>query len=157
MSRLLGLAVIVAATSAAVASAAVSGGSLRTAERFVARHCHHGSVRSKNMWETDRTFHFNALYGDCGGGDGHDQRIWFFDGARFIGADTRGSSAGIIGLWRDLNTITFMYVLYRPSDALCCATGGGTVVRYRWTGKHVVRLDPLPHRTASAHHPGRYP
>src|SRR5438270_5422193 len=85
------LAVIVAATSVAVASAAVPGGNLRTAERFVARHCHHGSMRSKNMWETDRTFRFNALYGDCGGGDGHDQRIWFFavKGARFIGTDTR--------------------------------------------------------------------
>ena len=109
------------------------------------------------MWETDRSFRFNALYGDCGGGDGHDQHIWFFDGARFIGTDTRTSSAAIIGLWRDLNTITFMYILYRPSDALCCATGGGTVVRYRWTGKRIVRLDPLPRRTASAHHPGRYP
>jgi hypothetical protein len=157
VGRLIFLAALVAATSAAVASAAVSGGNLRTAEAFVSRHCHRGSVRSNDMWETDPSFHFNALYGDCGGGDGHDQRIWFFDGAHFIGTDAKTSSAGIIGLWRDLNTIAFMYVLYRPTDALCCATGGGTVVRYHWTGKRIVRLDPLPLRTASVHHPGRYP
>ena len=109
------------------------------------------------MWQTDPAFHFNALYGDCGGGDGHDQRIWFFDGARFVGTDARMSSAGIVGLWRDLNTVAFMYVLYRPGDALCCATGGGTVVRYHWTGKRLVRLDSLPRRSATAQHPGRYP
>jgi hypothetical protein len=155
--RLLALAAVAAAASVAVASAAVSGGDLRTAERFVSHHCHRGSVRSRSMWQTDPAFHFNALYGDCGGGDGHDQRIWFFDGARFVGMDAKMSSAGIVGLWRDLNTIAFMYVLYRPNDALCCATGGGRVVRYRWTGKRMVRLDPLPRRTATARHPGRYP
>jgi hypothetical protein len=157
MRRLLVLTAVAAATSVAVASAAVSSGGLRTAERFVARHCHRGSVRSKNMWETDPAFHFNALYGDCDGGDGHDQRIWFFNGTRFVGTDARISSAGIVGLWRDVNTIAFMYVLYRTNDALCCATGGGKVVRYRWTGKRIVRLDPLPRRTASSRHPGRYP
>jgi hypothetical protein len=109
------------------------------------------------MWETARSFHFNALYGDCGGGDGGDQRIWFFDGSRFLGTDAPTSSASIVGLWRDLNTIAFMYVLYRPKDALCCATGGGRIVRYHWTGKRIVRLDPLPRRTAGGRQPGRYP
>lgn len=151
------LAAIVVGACAAMAPAAVSGGGLRTAEHFVAQHCHKGSVRSKDMWESDPSFRFNALYGDCGGGDGHDQRIWFFDGSRFVGTDARASSAAIIGLWRDLNTIAFMYVLYRPSDALCCATGGGAVVRYRWVGKRLVRLDPLPPRRSTGHHPGRYP
>lgn len=157
MGRLLVLTAIVAGLSAATASASVSSGNLRTAERYVARHCNPGSVRSKNMWETDRTFRFNALYGDCGGGDGRDQRIWFFVGDRFVGTDARGSSASIVGLWRDLNTITFMYVLYRTKDPVCCATGGGAIVRFRWTGKRVVRLDPLPHRTASEGQAGRYP
>lgn len=156
MGRLLALTAIVAGLSAAIASAAVANGNLRAAERYVARHCHRGSVRSTNMWET-RAFRFNALYGDCGGGDGRDQRIWFFAGGRFVGTDARTSSSSIVGLWRDLNTIAFMYVLYRPKDALCCASGGGAIVRYRWTGKRVVRLDPLPPRTANNHHPGRYP
>jgi len=157
MARLLALAAIVAASSAAIASASTANGNLQSAQRYVARLCHSGSVRSKNMWETDRSFRFNALYGDCGGGDGAEQRIWFFAGRRFIGTDARTSSASIVGLWRDLNTIAFMYVLYRPNDPVCCATGGGRIVRYHWTGKRVVRLDPLPARAASNHHPGRYP
>ena len=157
MGRIHAIGAIVVAASAAIASAAGSNGNLRTAQHYVARHCHRGSVRSKNMWETDQTFRFNALYGDCGGGDGRDQHIWFFAGGRFVGTDTHTSSASIVGLWRDQNTIAFMYVLYHPSDALCCATGGGKVVRYRWTGRHVVRLDPLPPRAASRHRAGRYP
>jgi hypothetical protein len=107
------------------------------------------------MWE--RGWTFNALYGDCGGGDGHDQRIWFFNGHRFVGFDDVRSSAAIIGLWRDDRTLAFLYVLYRPSDALCCATGGGAVVRFRWTGSRVIRLDPLPRRQATSSTPGRYP
>jgi LppP/LprE lipoprotein len=109
------------------------------------------------MWITGQGFHFNALYGDCGGGDGRDQRIWFFHGSRFVGHDDRQSSGEIIGSWRDLDTLAFLYVLYRPSDALCCPTGGAVSVRYRWKGKKVVRLDPLPPRTASKNRPGRYP
>ena len=109
------------------------------------------------MWIKDRAFHFNALYGDCGGGDGRDQRIWFFRDSRFVGHDAKRSSGDIIGLWGDLNTLAFLYVLYRTTDALCCATGRGAVVRYRWKGGKVVRLDPLPPRTASKSRPGRYP
>jgi len=156
MGRAIALACVIVGLSAAVASAA-GPTSLRIAERYVAAKCHQGSVRSRSMWITDRPFRFNALYGDCGGGDGHEQRIWFFHGSRFVGNDAQGSSGDIIGLWRNLNTLAFLYVLYRPSDALCCATGGAAVVRYRWTGGKVARLDPLPPKTASKSRPGRYP
>jgi hypothetical protein len=156
MRRVLLLAVLLAGFAAAVASAAGSG-DLRTAERYVAHHCRKGSVRSHSMWITDKEFRFNALYGDCGGGDGHDQRIWFFRASHFVGNDTRNSSAAIIGSWRDLDTLAFLYVLYRPADAMCCPTGGAVSVRYRWKGGKVVRLDPLPPRTASKSRPGRYP
>ena len=47
-------------------------------------------------------------------------------------------------MWRDGNTIAFMYVLYRRADSNCCATGGGKIVRYRIEGTHVKALDPLP-------------
>jgi LppP/LprE lipoprotein len=156
MRRVLVLAAVVVGLSAAVASAAGPSG-LRVAEHYVARHCHKGSARSHTMWITDPSFHFNALYGDCGGGDGHEQRIWFFRGSRFVGHDDRQSSGEIIGSWRNLNTLAFLYVLYRPADAMCCPTGGAVSVRYRWNGKKVVRLDPLPPRTASKSRPGRYP
>jgi LppP/LprE lipoprotein len=155
MGRVIALAAVLAGLSAAVASAA-GPTDLRAAERYVARHCNPGSRRSTSMWVRDRSFHFNALYGDCGGGDGREQRIWFFRDSRFVGNDGKPSGS-IIGLWRDLNTLSFLYVLYRPTDALCCATGGGAVVRYRWRGGNIVRLDPLPPRLASKSRPGRYP
>jgi hypothetical protein len=154
--RVLAVAVLAAGLSAAVASAAGSS-NLQAAERYVAHHCRHGSVRSHSMWITDKEFKFNALYGDCGGGDGRDQRIWFFRGSHFVRNDAKQSSGDIIGNWRNLNTLAFLYVLYRPSDADCCPTGGAVSVRYRWDGTKVVRLDPLPPRTASKSRPGRYP
>ena len=107
------------------------------------------------MWTNGWTF--NALYGDCGGGDGHEQHVWFFAGKHFLGKDSSKASAAIIGMWRDLNTLAFLYVLYRPRDALCCPTGGGQVVRFRVTKTQVIRLDPLPRVNATASAPGRYP
>jgi LppP/LprE lipoprotein len=127
---------------AATAAAAPRTSDLKAAQAFVARHCYPGSLRSAELWQVGWTF--NALYGDCGGGDGHDQRVWFFAGRRFIGNDAPKSSAEIIGLWRDGTTIAVLYVRYRRADALCCPTGGGAVVRFRWNGHRVVRLDPLP-------------
>jgi len=98
----------------------------------------------ETMWM--RGWRFEVLFGDCGGGDGHDQHVYFFDRGRFIGTDGLGTSSAIIGMWRDLDTIAFMYVLYRKNDPLCCATGGGAIVRYRFTGTGVKRLDPAPPR-----------
>ena len=130
---------------------------LQSAQAFVAHRCAKGtSPEDATMWEHGGPF--NALFGDCGGGDGRDQRIWFFVGHRFVGTDAPGSSAEIVGLWRNGETMAFLYVLYRPSDALCGATGGGKIVRYRWNGKRVVALDKLPPRIAGPSHPvGRYP
>lgn len=154
MSRLLGLAALLAAVFVAAATAGTTKG-LQRAEAFVKRHCHN-SVLKTDMWQLPSS-KFHALYGNCQAGDGHDQHIWFFDGSRFLGTDGKTSSGAIIGLWRDSNTMGFLYVLYRSTDPACCATGGGAVVRFRWTGKRVKRLDPLPRRSASATHPGRYP
>lgn len=89
---------------------------------------------------------FNALYGNCRAEDGRDQHIWFFDQGRFVSTDARKSSHWIIGAWRNDKTIAFLYGLYRRSDPECCPTGGGASVRYRWNGRRVVRLDPLPPR-----------
>jgi LppP/LprE lipoprotein len=89
---------------------------------------------------------FNALYGNCLAGDGRDQHIWFFVGRTLVGSDTRepDSSKQIVGLWRDGDTIAFMYVLYRRSDSNCCPTGGGKIVRFHVSGTHVRALDRFP-------------
>ena len=97
-----------------------------------------------SMWM--RGARFNALFGNCRAGDGHDQHVLFLDRARFAGTDGLGTSSEILGIWRDEKTFAFMYVLYRPHDALCCPTGGGKIVRFRWSGKRFRALDRPPRR-----------
>lgn len=141
---------------ATTASAARSLGDrqLHAALAYVSKHCPtYGRAVSRSVWQ--QGWRFNALYGDCRGM--HDARVWLFVDGRYVGLHASQSSAQIIGFWRDLNTIAFLYVLYRPGNPMCCATGGGAVVRYHWTGRRVLRLDPLPPRTATTHRPGRYP
>jgi hypothetical protein len=125
------------------ASAAGKDPNLAAALALVRHQCPPQSAEISTDWWM-AGWRFNALYGNCLAADGHNQRIWFFVGARFVGTDSPKSSAEIVGLWRDNNTIAFLYVLYRGSDALCCPTGGGKIVRFRWTGDRIVALDPLP-------------
>jgi hypothetical protein len=118
---------------------------LTKAMAFMKKQCPGGQRDiSARMWAAG--WRFNALYGNCLAEDGTDGHIWFFDHGRFIGRDAPTPSHEIIGLWRNDRTIAFMYVLYRQSDANCCATGGGAIVRFRWNGKRVRPLDPLPPR-----------
>jgi hypothetical protein len=122
---------------------------LRIARAFVHARCNRfAPLPNASMWE--KGWRLNALYGDCGGGDGRDQHVWFFVGHRFVGEDDRQPSNGIIGLWRDPTHIAFMYVLYRRKDPECCPTGGGAVVRFHWNGRRFVALDPLPPRVGKA-------
>lgn len=136
----LAAALVVARTAPAARSS-----DLERALAFVKSRCpgpqRHVSTR---MWEAG--WAFDALYGNCLAADGSDGHIWFFDRGRFVGRDAPTSSREIIGLWRNDRTIAVMYVLYRQSDPDCCATGGGAIVRFRWNGKRVRRLDPLPPR-----------
>ena len=96
------------------------------------------------MWEGGSRF--NALFGNCRAQDGHDQHVYFFERGKFVGTDGLGASSQVIGIWRDNVTFAFLYVLYRPADALCCPTGGGTIVRFRWEGARFRRLDSVPPR-----------
>jgi hypothetical protein len=128
-----------------VSGSAKVGDGLTSALAFVHARCP-GRYReiSKTMWVQGARF--NALYGNCRAGDGHDQHIWFFVGNRFVGMDASHSSPQILGLWRSADTLAFMYVLYKPRDANCCATGGGKIVRFRWTGRRLDPLDTVPAR-----------
>src|SRR5262249_46377675 len=94
-----------------------------------------------SMWI--RGWRFNALFGSCRAADGHDQRVWFFDRGRFVGTGGSGWSNEVLGVWRADTTLAFIYVLYRRNDPLCCPTGGGEIVRFRWTGRRFKPLDPI--------------
>jgi len=108
------------------------------------RGCEPWAKPDTSMWM--HGWRFNAVFGNCRAEDGHDQHLYFFDRARFVGTDGLGTSSEILGLWRNDTTLAFMYVLYRPQDALCCPTGGGKVVRFRWNGRRFRALDRPPPR-----------
>lgn len=131
-----------------VPAAPAAGPDLHRAEAFVDKRCPTSEREiSAHTWVSQ--FGFNALYGNCRAGDGRDQHVWFFEHGRFVGTDAPNSSHSIVAMWRDNRTMAFLYVLFRQSDPECCPTGGGAIVRFRWNGKRVVRLDPLPPRAFS--------
>jgi len=136
------LALLGVVLPASTAAASTNDPNLSAALAYVHRQCGKTGVPLTLMWIQE--FPFNTLYGNCRAGDGRDQHVWFFVRGRFVGTDTRDSSRSILGMWRDDRRIAFMYVLYRGSDPACCPTGGGAIVRFRWDGRRVVRLDPLP-------------
>jgi hypothetical protein len=146
----MGLALVAAAVAVAAATFTLtSSASTRTdptlaqARAYVYRRCPADTrVISRSMWQPG--WKFNVLYGNCRAGDGVDQHAWFFERGRFVGVDARSSSHQIIGLWRNGSTIALLYVLHRPSDPNCCATGGGAIVRYRLGHGRLDRLDRLP-------------
>jgi hypothetical protein len=144
---LLAVGVLVCACGvlAVSAAAATHDPNLATAMALVRKQCPAPYAEiATNQWQSGVAF--NALYGNCHAGDGTDQHVWLFQGGHLIGMDTSepDSSREIIGLWRDLDTIAFMYVLYRAGDPNCCPRGGGAVVRFVLRNRHVVRLDRLP-------------
>jgi hypothetical protein len=137
------LSILLAALLIAPGALASRDRNLRIAVGFVRSRCP-APYRSINTTMWFKGAKFNALYGNCRAGDGYDRHIWFFVGSRFVRTDSRTPSRGILGIWRDDRTIAFMYVLYRPSDPNCCPTGGGKIVRFRWTGRRVRALDAIP-------------
>jgi hypothetical protein len=93
----------------------------------------------------DPTATLNVLLATkTGRADGYDRRAFFFIHGRFVGNDAGSPSAQIIPLWQDDITAALMYVLYRRGDALCCPTGGGRIVRFRWNGSRLLPLGGVP-------------
>jgi hypothetical protein len=85
-----------------------------------------------------------------GSADGTAQRAFFFAAGRFVGTDTPDDSAGIrIDSIRP-PVIALSYQLFNPKDPQCCATAGTTRIRYRWDGRRVAPLDPIPPSSISA-------
>lgn len=93
-------------------------------------------------WQNGRTL--NVIVGLVhGGGDGHNQRAFFFAGGRPIGTDTSDPSADMRIVSATDDTVSLRYGLYTAKDALCCPSSFAAV-RYHWTGSKLVPLDPIP-------------
>ena len=93
----------------------------------------------------DDYFAFNVLIGTYRqSADGYNKRAFFFLDDRYLGTDARRPSAQVREAWRDDRTIALLYVLYRRSDALCCPTAGGAIVRFDLKRFRVVARDRIP-------------
>lgn len=79
-----------------------------------------------------------------GSADGTAQRAFFFADERFVGTDTPDDSAGIRIASARPPVIALGYQLFNPKDPQCCPTAGTTTVRYRWDGRRLAALDPIP-------------
>ena len=88
--------------------------------------------------------HLHVLVCAARGASSTNQLAFFFADSTYVGTDTSGPSAHISATWRNDNTVALLYVLYRPSDPMCCPTGGGAIVRYHWDGSRLQPLDPIP-------------
>jgi hypothetical protein len=69
---------------------------------------------------------------------------FLFAGSRFIGTDTRDPSGAIEVVGQGERSVTLGYGIYRPGDALCCASGGTAQVTYAWNGTRLTPLQPIP-------------
>ena len=79
-----------------------------------------------------------------GSAGSHEQRAFFFARDRFVRMDLATPSAAIKLAWRNAATIALSYGVYKPTDGVCCPSGGSMIVRYHWNGAHVLVLDPVP-------------
>jgi LppP/LprE lipoprotein len=102
-----------------------------------------GYVANPSTW--DDFFAFNVLIGTYRhSADGYNKRAFFFLGDRYLGTDARRPSAQVQEVWRDDRRIALLYTLYRRSDALCCPTAGGAIVRFDLNRTRVVARDRIP-------------
>jgi LppP/LprE lipoprotein len=79
-----------------------------------------------------------------GSADATAQRAFFFAAGRLVGTDTSSDSAGISVAFARPPVIALRYRLFNPTDPQCCPTAGTATVRYRWNGRRLVPLDPIP-------------
>jgi hypothetical protein len=72
------------------------------------------------------------------------EQAFFFVGDRFIGTDTAAPSGAIEVLAQSDGSVTLGYGLYRPGDALCCASAGVARVTYTWNGTRLLPQGTIP-------------
>ncbi|HEY7266222.1 MAG TPA: LppP/LprE family lipoprotein, partial [Solirubrobacterales bacterium] len=82
--------------------------------------------------------------------DADRELAFFFADGRYLGTDTKDTSAGIRLAYQTGSTIALDYELYEPNDAMCCPSAGSVTVRFRWTGQQLVPLDPIPSDSSGA-------
>jgi serine/threonine protein kinase len=81
---------------------------------------------------------------------------FFFADNRFVGQDGLKPSIGTTLEWRRRSTVALQYQLYVRTDPTCCPSGGSVLVRFSWSGAHLLRLDPMPPEVGGTTKVGRF-
>jgi hypothetical protein len=79
-----------------------------------------------------------------GSSDARVQRVFFFEGDRYLGTDASTPSAQLRVAAQDDTSATVAYRLYRPRDPLCCPTGGERQVRFQLDNGRLTALGTIP-------------
>lgn len=79
-----------------------------------------------------------------GSGDGYGQRAFFFVNGRYIGTDTKDSSAKLRVVSQNDTSVTISYPLYRHTDPLCCPGGGQSSVTFQLNNGKLAPAGPIP-------------
>ncbi|MEU7167195.1 LppP/LprE family lipoprotein [Streptomyces morookaense] len=87
---------------------------------------------------------FRAIHSHCTGTtDGHCVIVMFFHDNDYVGYDARGTGESTI-LSQDGTTVALSYPVFKPTDPMCCASGGTREFRARWEGGKVAFTPPMP-------------
>jgi hypothetical protein len=79
-----------------------------------------------------------------GSADGYGQQAFFFVGGRYIGTDTKESSATVKVLSQSDTEVTLAYALYRKGDPLASPSGGQSTVRFQLNNGKLTALGTIP-------------
>ncbi len=79
-----------------------------------------------------------------GSADGYGQQAFFFVGGRYIGTDTKESSATVKVVSQSDTEVTLAYPVYRKGDPLASPSGGQKDVRFQLNDGKLTALGTIP-------------
>jgi len=79
-----------------------------------------------------------------GSADGYGQQAFFFVGGRYIGTDTKESSATVKVVSQSDTEVTLAYPVYRKGDPLASPSGGQATVRFQLNNGKLAALGTIP-------------
>jgi LppP/LprE lipoprotein len=89
-----------------------------------------------------------------GSTDGYGQQAFFFVDGRYIGTDTKVSSAIVRVISQSDTEVALTYALYHAGDPLSSPSGGQATVRFALNDGKLAAMDPIPPAKSSTG-PGR--
>lgn len=114
------------------------------------------TVRAKGFTPSDTSAYHSdqalrVLVGTrTGSGDGYGQQAFFFVNGRYIGTDTKDTSATVKVLSQSDTEVTLGYPLYRSNDPLSSPSGGEAHVTFQLNNGKLTPLGKIPPSSSSS-------